>query len=442
LNKSDLEQDSDIDLEISFDISSNLQPITEDQEVEKFTTRPTYLQINPNSNLLTPITTPLSEVGEFFTQDFSVENIFNTSKSDSFEEEVQSQNSENFESLNNSNSSSKSEPIMTTTIPTIELPPFIENQVPVWLNMVKAKLKYSGVSDDDYAKTIRKNIPWEIVVKVPEVLEEPPIIQGKKTDTFEHIAKQIEDAFSKPRVEQIKQLLNDCSMEGRTPKTLMEEMIRLAKDDIPPILIVEIFKNKLPKKSIKSIVELGYDLDVDSKEKLLDMANIADRSYKFDKENPSPNKNVYSVSSSSSEEKIWKEIKTLKNNQNQMNNTLNGLVIAVNALRSQIPQNFIPNQQSQNFTTQNVPNQNFAAQNVKSQQNNNSNSQNGERRSRNRSKSPYKKIDRTLPENEGRCSWHIRYGENAYHCTLPCRDSGKVLKTKPVKTQEPAAQAN
>ena len=95
----------------------------------------------------------------------------------------------------------------------------------------------------------------------------------------------------------------------------------------------------------------------------------------------------------------------------------------------------------------------MAAINMQSQNSNKcnnftSNNSYGERfRSRNRvytrgrSKVPYRKIDFNHPNNKGRCKWHILFGDNAYHCTLPCLDSGKALKPMPIKI-DPANSLN
>lgn len=45
------------------------------------------------------------------------------------------------------------------------------------------------------------------------------------------------------------------------------------------------------------------------------------------------------------------------------------------------------------------------------------------------------KIDYNLPENKGRCQFHILHGDKAYHCKVPCIDSDKPLAQRLPKNQ-------
>ena len=90
-----------------------------------------------------------------------------------------------------------------------------------------------------------------------------------------------------------------------------------------------------------------------------------------------------------------------------------------------------------------IPN-NFATNNSGGERQSRNRSHNrGNTNGRERSKSPhFKKIDFKDPKNKGKCKWHILYGENAYHCTLPCVDSNLPLKQKPSKDSSTANSTN
>lgn len=51
-------------------------------------------------------------------------------------------------------------------------------------------------------------------------------------------------------------------------------------------------------------------------------------------------------------------------------------------------------------------------------------------------------IDYSAPENVGKCQYHILYGDNAFHCILPCIDSGKPLASRINKIQKSNSDNN
>ena len=141
-------------------------------------------------------------------------------------------------------------------------------------------------------------------------------------------------------------------------------------------------------------------------------------------------------------EKVWNELKSIGNQYHQLDNVMKNLTVSINDLVSQI-----------RSCSQNI-NQHFSATNKQSQINdcslnttigdgkNKSKSQRKGNYSRARLKVPSKKIDFNDPKNKGKCKWHILYGQNAYHCTLPCIESDKPLKLKPNVTNKPASPLN
>ena len=93
------------------------------------------------------------------------------------------------------------------------------------------------------------------------------------------------------------------------------------------------------------------------------------------------------------------------------------------------------------YSNSNTQNSNYQPNSSQSQQ------YRGRQRARSNDRRSYRsnskpRIDFNAPENKGKCEFHIRYGENTWHCIRPCTEENKPLKPKPERTPRPHSQLN
>jgi len=324
-------------------------------------------------------------------------------------EEKKPENSDSKPNFESSDQEAKmTNKISDTTI--IPLPPFDEEKPHVWLTIVKSKFKTLGIPETDYYKRVRMDIPPRIVEVIPGITE--PSTDDDKWDYFE---KKIKEAFGKSREQEIRDLLRK-SNHLQNPRRMMDFMIDKAGDDVTPRVIADLYRSSLPRDVARTILTLPSK----NTEDLRAMADVAQGVFDFEKER-SPEKNIIASISSSNLvnsdtdelKKLWKEVKDLKSQIGQLLKHQN--------------------------TTQNTQYTHNSHSNQRSYTNQNSHrSDNRQNRSRSRNRSnPKPMIDFNDPQNKGKCEYHIRYGDNAWHCTLPCIDSDKPLKTKPQRASRP-----
>ncbi|KAK7582109.1 hypothetical protein V9T40_013554 [Parthenolecanium corni] len=284
----------------------------------------------------------------------------------------------------------------------ITLPAFTPQKVDLWLKAVKGKLKAHGVKDEDLFKRIRMDMPLEIIERVPEVVE-PSAAQ----DTFDWFATQLKEVYGKTKEQNIRELLTKLELDDEGPKRLMERMIEKAGTDITPFIIADLFRHALPKEMSRLIISLESDTEIKTVEDLKKLADRAEKIFKFEKDITSPKKHVHAVSFTKKESSFKNES---SNDPQTLRKEINDLKSTVGNLKKQMDKVLLSIGNSGGRNTGN------SSQGQNYSQNRQNRSR--ERGNRRRSPSP-QRIDYSKPENQGKCKYHILYGDNAFHCTIP-----------------------
>ncbi|KAK7585967.1 hypothetical protein V9T40_000146 [Parthenolecanium corni] len=296
----------------------------------------------------------------------------------------------------------------------ITLPAFTSQKVELWLKAVKGKLKAHGVKDEDLFKRIRMDMPLEIIERIPEVIE-----PSAANDTFDWFSAQLKNVYGKTKEQNIRELLTKIELDDEGPKRLMERMIEKAGTDITPFIIADLFRHALPKEMSRLIISLESDTEIKTVDDLKRLADRAEKIFKFEKDITSPKKHVHAVSFTKKESSFKNESsndpQTLRKEINDLKSTVGNLKKQVEKLSLSIG----------NSGGRNMGNSSYGQNQSQNRQN-----RSRERGNRRRSTSP-QRIDYSKPENQGKCKYHILYGDNAYHCTTPCVESGKPLAQKP-----------
>lgn len=283
----------------------------------------------------------------------------------------------------------------------ITLHPFTPHNINMWLKLVKCKLKAHGVEDEDLFKRIRMDMPLEIAERIPELMDPEPT-----NDNFQYFENKLKEVFGKTREQDIRELLNKLSLNDDGPRRLMDQMIERAGTDISALVIADLFRQKLPKEVARLLVSLN-NTEVKTQEDLKNLADTAEKVHQFEKHYTSPNK-VSAISSNNNME-LDRSNDSLQKRVIDLENEVSYLKRVVN--------NLLDNKSDKNSN------------------NNNSGGRKSRPRSSNRSSrsGSIPRVDYSKPENEGKCKYHILYGNKAFHCTLPCTESGKPLAEKPKK---------
>ncbi|KAK7590448.1 hypothetical protein V9T40_002061 [Parthenolecanium corni] len=276
------------------------------------------------------------------------------------------------------------------------------------------KAKGSGIKDEDLFKRIRMDMPLEIIERIPEVVE-----PSAANDNFDWFSAQLKNVYGKTKEQNIRELLTKIELDDEGPKRLMERMIEKAGTDITPFIIADLFRHALPKEMSRLLISLESDTEIKTVEDLKILADRAEKIFKFEKDITSPKKHVHAVSFTKKESSYKNESsndpQTLRKEINDLKSTVGNLKKQVEKLSLSIG----------NSGGRNMGNSSYGQNQSQNRQN-----RSRERGNRRRSTSP-QRIDYSKPENQGKCKYHILYGDNAYHCTTPCVESGKPLAQKP-----------
>ena len=179
---------------------------------------------------------------------------------------------------------------MSERINSIPLPQFIPSKVNIWLKMVKAKLTYAGISEDDLYKYVCMEMPMEIVERLPDILELSVPAEDKTTKLWDLFSETLTTAYGKSREAEIKKLIKGIQLtDTYGPKALMEEMISLAGPDFLPKAILEMFKNALPVSVNRLLMSLDLDKELLTTDELRKFAFQAEKCFLFELENQSSN---------------------------------------------------------------------------------------------------------------------------------------------------------
>ncbi|KAK7605128.1 hypothetical protein V9T40_006986 [Parthenolecanium corni] len=298
----------------------------------------------------------------------------------------------------------------------ISLPAFTPQKVDLWLKAVKGKLKAHGVKDEDLFKRIRMDMPLEIIERVPEVVE-PSAAQ----ENFDWFATQLKEVYGKRKEQNIRELLTKLELDDEGPKRLMERMIEKAGTDITPFIIADLFRHALPKEMSRLIISLESDTEIKTVEDLKKLADRAEKIFKFEKDITSPKKHVHAVSFTKKESSFKNES---NNDPQTLRKEINDLKSTVGNLKKQMDKVLLSIGNSGGRNTGN------SSQGQNYSQNRQNRSR--ERGNRRRSPSP-QRIDYSKPENQGKCKFHILYGDNAFHCS----DVSLIPATNDEFTKEP-----
>lgn len=295
---------------------------------------------------------------------------------------------------------------MSDRISHITLPPFTANNPQLWLRSIKGRLLAHKVEEPDLFRRVRMDMPLEIIERIPEVME-----PTEENDNFTWFADKVIEAYGKTREQDIRELLNKCSLsDSEGPKRLMTKMIEKAGDAIAPFVVSDLFKQKIPKEVARLLVSLDGEPNAQTKEDLVKIADKAEKLMQFENDCTSPYKSVSAVSATSQNDKS-KESKS-KN----VDKDISDLKSQIGGLKKQLEK---------------------ALQRIDDLEDGRGRSSRQRERSGSRSRSKSRpRIDYSKPENKGRCRLHILYGDKAYHCKLPCVDSGKPLATKPKRSND------
>lgn len=295
---------------------------------------------------------------------------------------------------------------MAPPIQPISLHPFTPHNPGMWLMLTKGKLKAMGVADEDLYKKIRMDMPIEIAERIPELIDPLPA-----NDNFSYFENKVKEVFGKTREQDIRELLTKLSLDESGPKRLMDKMIQKAGTDVSPMVIADLFKQKLPKDVAKLLVSL-HTTEIKTVADLNAIAETADKVHQFELHYSSPNK-VSAIStgqrkmeSDRSHTDCQKKISDLQSQVDHLRKVVDGLLAKQNG--------------------------NQAGNNSRNGQKGNSGSNRNRSRSPSRSKGPVgpPKVDYSIPDNQGKCPYHIKYGEKAFHCILPCSMSDKLAEKR------------
>lgn len=290
----------------------------------------------------------------------------------------------------------------------LRLPAFTQDKLTVWLKTVKGILKAHNVKDEDLYQEVRKHMPVEIVERAPELID-PPEEEKKKWSYFEDKLKEV---FGKKRDAEVREVIETLTLSHLGPKRLMEEMIEKAKDDLSHMVLADLFIRKLPTEVGRHIHLINHKTPAANNQDLRDLANIAEGMKTFDDGNTS-GKSVSAISQNNTQNS---QHKNMESDHSKCNKRMNDLENKISHLQKVI----------NGLLDKNANNNSQGNGNWK-----NTGQNRGKSKGRSKSKA---KIDYNAPENKGKCQFHIQYGANAYHCILPCIESGKTLAQKPPKT--------
>ncbi|VDO08750.1 unnamed protein product [Brugia timori] len=215
----------------------------------------------------------------------------------------------------------------------IMLPPFTPNNVNLWLKSVKGRLKAHDIDDKELFKRIRMDMPLEIIDRIPEILE-PTLAQ----DNFKWFSDQLIEEFGKTKEQDIRELLNKCSLDDQGPKRLMQKMLDKSKDGLKPFIIADLFKQKLPKEIARMVVSFEEGQEVQNEEDLKRLAERAEKLYQFENECISPYKSTVSAVSDNKTQSNNKkgQYKETSNTNSSSNKEINDLRSQVGNLKKQL----------------------------------------------------------------------------------------------------------
>ena len=323
------------------------------------------------------------------------------------EVKVQDSNSESEKQVSSKSQDLENfQPFEMAPIQQIQLNTFTPNNVTLWLKMVKCRLNALGIKDEELFKYIRMDMPMEIADRIPELLE-----PSEANDNFQYFSEKLKAVYGKTREQDIRELLNKLNLTDEGPIRLMDKMIEKAGNDLSDMVIADLFRSKMPKEVARLLNVLAIKTD-----DLRKLAESAEQLYQFERDHTSPQvcgvAAGNSKASDTSTKSYQKQIDDLKSELGHLKKVVDGLLDKKNS-------------------------------------SNNNNNNSGNRRSRSRSPKRQEKrsqsknkIDYNLPENKGKCSYHVKFGDKAYHCVRPCIESHKELAPKPDKSSSDKSQGN
>lgn len=277
----------------------------------------------------------------------------------------------------------------------IPLPPFEQNDVKLWLQMVQSRLDAYGVPQKDYFKRIRADMPKQIAQRAPDLM-----LPTKENDTFEFFEKTIVEIFARKRNEEIAELLDKVTLGDRTPVEVMEYMIKLAGTEIAPSVVSSRFL-KLYNEYINTTVKIwGLDESIKDSAGLKKLAEAVQRAYK--------NPGMISAVANSPKQKENKKVE----------DKLDEIVERLGKLEAKVA-NASGNAQGNQKKRQNN-------QNGKQSQDRGRSKSRGGGNYRNRSQSKPNNQTQKNEEKSGLCYYHRRFGDKATRCTMPCERNGQI----------------
>ncbi|KAK7573596.1 hypothetical protein V9T40_010787 [Parthenolecanium corni] len=206
----------------------------------------------------------------------------------------------------------------------IPMPQFDQKDPDLWLRMVEARLDGYGIPENLYYKRVRIDMPKAIAQRLPALLA-----PAAANDNWTYFKEKVIQAFGRTRQDEIAELLDKVTLEGRTPVEVMDYMIKLAGTEIGPSVVASRFLKLFAKDIVTGVKLMRLDLKANDEKGLRELADAVQ--YAFS--NSSTPTKVGAVSAVSGdtrkpasdlEVKIDKILNRLTNLESRVNNMSQG----------------------------------------------------------------------------------------------------------------------
>lgn len=148
----------------------------------------------------------------------------------------------------------------------IQLSPFRSERPDVWFFIVESDFSSSRVtSDESKYIAVLKALDPQTLDEISDIVLNPPA-QNK----YEHLKKIIIQRFSKSKERQLSKLLNDVTLENKTPSQLLREMTELAAGGLSDEVLHSLWSMRMPP-NLTPMLVMSQHLDLDG------LAEMADR---------------------------------------------------------------------------------------------------------------------------------------------------------------------
>lgn len=262
----------------------------------------------------------------------------------------------------------------------LHLPQFSSESPELWFAIAEADFTANRItSDAQRYNQLLKALPLNVASQLIDIISNAPA-----TDKYKALKTTILERFSESRTSQIQKLLREMVLSNKKPSQLLREMRELAKNSVTDEVLHQLWSERLPEK-IRPLLVISDNLKnlnalAETADRIMDAINSTTvMAVQTRDSSPHKQQNLTQSDFTRLERQMLemrlmleccqRDIKTLQSNQNQ------------------------PQQQQQHQHRQ-LHQQTHVS------------------RTRNRS---------ITPNRNGMCYYHHRWGNEARHCTKPCK---------------------